>query len=309
MTTPHDEAAVTAFALALPGQGPRLPGGLPVARHTPEEAHLLLGRKGLLAKEPATRLALCAAHLALGLPPGRPASPPPAAERTAVVVSSHLGNVHSVRRAAHAVRHGSYRDISPLSGPNMSANVIAATIALRYGLTGPNLTVCSGTTSGLAALRLAVLLLRASRAERVVVVGVEPDDATARALRAAHAPAGHGTRHRAQAACVIIEPAATRPRTDALLLGRFTRHGSRPPALPAPDGSSAARPDSIVPPPPGPADDADGVVRAAVAAAWLRGCAGSGWVRVTSGDHADGYVSALLRRPGQADRRRKADRG
>src|SRR6267154_4593908 len=58
----------------------------------PESAHELLGHKGLLYKEPATRLALCAVHRALKLPPRapRPAGNPD--PRTAVVVSSNLGN-------------------------------------------------------------------------------------------------------------------------------------------------------------------------------------------------------------------------
>ncbi|MFH8410208.1 beta-ketoacyl synthase N-terminal-like domain-containing protein [Streptomyces sp. NPDC018019] len=306
MTTTNDETAVTACALALPGQAPDLPDGLPVARHVPDEAHRLLGRRGLLAKEPATLLALCAAHLALGLPPGRPAAPPPLADRTAVVVSSNLGNVHSVRRAAHAVRRGSYRDISPLSVPNMSANVIAGAIALRYGLTGPNLMLCAGTISDLQALRLAALLVRASRAERVVVVGVEPDDATTRALRTARASESEETRHRAQAGCVIIEPSPTQLRADTVLLGRVVHHGPHTPDSPVPDSSIIFRPDSVGPPLPRPAHGADGVVRTAISTARLRGQTGSGWARVTSGDPRDGYVSVLLRRPGRSGLR-KAD--
>ncbi|GGR89296.1 hypothetical protein GCM10010252_30230 [Streptomyces aureoverticillatus] len=291
--------AVTAFALALSGQLPRLPDGLPVAGHLPEEAHLLLGRKGLLAKEPATLLALCAAHLALGVPPGRPTPPPPSADLTAVVVSSNLGNAHSVRTAAHAVRHGSYRDISPLAGPNLSANVIAGTIALRYGLAGANLTACSGAAGGLQALRLGALLLRAGRAERVVVVGVEPDDATARALQAARGPESHGAPPRAQAACVILEAPPTPPRRNALLLGRFTHHGSRPPD--PPHHSSALRTFGTDLSSLGPGYGADGVVRTAVAAAWLRGRTHCSWLRVTSGDRSDGYMSARL---GQFERRK-----
>ncbi|KWT63508.1 hypothetical protein ADL21_02205 [Streptomyces albus subsp. albus] len=295
--------AVTAVALAGPGYDADLPEGLPVAGLRPEEAHLLLGRKGLLAKEPATRLALCAAHLALGLSPGRPASPPPSADRTAVVVSSHLGNAHSVRTTAHAVCRGSYRDISPLAGPNLSANVIAGTIALRYGLTGPNLTVCAGTVGDLQALRLAALLIRTGRAERVVVVGVEPDDATARALQARRAPEAHGTRPRARAGCVIIGPAPTRPRAGTVLLERFIHYGPRPPDAPAPVSSSASRAGHTGPRPPESADGADGIIRTALTTAWLRGQAHHGSVRVTGGDREDGYVSVLLRRAGPAGRR------
>ncbi|HEU4425171.1 MAG TPA: hypothetical protein VFR67_21795, partial [Pilimelia sp.] len=50
----------------------RPPGDWARAEAPPaERAGLVVGRKGLLYKEPATRLALCAVHRALGLPPGR----------------------------------------------------------------------------------------------------------------------------------------------------------------------------------------------------------------------------------------------
>ncbi|MDG4800853.1 beta-ketoacyl synthase N-terminal-like domain-containing protein [Micromonospora sp. WMMD980] len=223
-------AAVLGAALNLPGTdvpgllaatGPHAPGpGLGaragaepgIAAEAPgwpaERAAELLGRKGLLAKEPATRLALCAVHLALGLPPKAPRRTGPADPGTAVVVSSNLGNVATVGDIAGRLRDGGPREVGPLEAPNASSNVVAGAIAIWFRFGGPNLTVCSGATSGLDAIWLAGLLLRTGRAERVVVVGTEPDDPQARALHAARRGATPGRPLRAGAACLLLGPAA-----------------------------------------------------------------------------------------------------
>jgi hypothetical protein len=164
----------------------------------PERASAVVGRKGLLAKEPATRLALCAVHRALGLPAGqRPARPWPAAPDTAVIACSNLGNVGTVAAVTRTVAAEGGRGVSILDAPNASSNVVASTVALWFGFGGPNLMVCSGSTAGLDGLRLAGLLLRAGRARRVVLVGTEPDDEAARAL--------YGGPLRAGAACVVLQ--------------------------------------------------------------------------------------------------------
>lgn len=187
----HRRVRLTSWAIDAPG--------CTVAEHARE----LLGRKGLLYKEPATLLALCAVHRALGLSPHEPrgcADPDP---RTAVVVSSNLGNVETVTKIARTVDAASLRAVSVMDAPNASSNVIASTIAIWFRLGGPNLMTCSGTTSGLDAMWLAALLLRSGRAKRAVVVGVEPDDAVSLALRR---PREEGCAPvRACAACVILE--------------------------------------------------------------------------------------------------------
>lgn len=160
-----------------------------------EQAAAVLGRKGLLSKEPATRLALCAVHRALGLPLGqRPTAP--YSPDTAVVAASALGNVEAVARVARTVDQEGGRAVSVLDAPNVSSNVVASSVALWFRFGGPNLMVCSGRSSGVAGLRLAALLLRAGRAEKVVLVGAEPADDVARTL--------HGGRLRAGSACVVL---------------------------------------------------------------------------------------------------------
>ena len=184
----------------------------------PELAHELLGRKGLLFKEAATRLALCAVHRALNLVPSgcRPDGPPD--PRTAVVASSNFGNCSTVHNIAKTLQRGGVRDVSALDAPNTSSNVIASTIAIWFRFGGPNLMVCSGATSGLDAIQLASVILRAGRADRVVVVGVEPDDDVARNLYRQRAAAGLlGSRLRAGAACVVLEAFATAPAGTPLL--------------------------------------------------------------------------------------------
>jgi 3-oxoacyl-[acyl-carrier-protein] synthase II len=206
--------AVTGWSLHLPGVD--LAAGLPgyggdwavqarAASCPPEQAGTLLGRRGLLYKEPATRLALCAVHRALGLPPGhRPDGPPDPG--TAVVACSNLGNVATVAEVAGTVAADGGRAVSPLAAPNASSNVVATTVALWFRFGGPNLMVCSGTTAGLDALWLAGLLLRAGRAQRVIVVGAEPADEVAEALHKA-GPAGAAVPLRAGAGCLVLRAA------------------------------------------------------------------------------------------------------
>jgi 3-oxoacyl-[acyl-carrier-protein] synthase II len=225
-------AAVTAWAVHVPGLemdgiSPGVEAGLEAV--PADRSHELLGRRGLLFKEPATRLALCAVQRALGLSPAarRPAGPPD--PRTAVVASSNLGNVATVSAIVRTLREGSGRDVSPLDAPNASSNVIASTVAIWFGFGGPNLMVCSGATSGLDAVALALLLLGSRRADRVVVVGTEPDDEVATELHACRAGGG-GATLRAGAAAVVLERAADaagpvrltmggNPATPSVLLG------------------------------------------------------------------------------------------
>ncbi|WP_326613584.1 3-oxoacyl-ACP synthase [Streptomyces scopuliridis] len=295
--------SVTAHALHVPGADGTTAGAAgalftsvaPEPACGPDEAHTVLGRKGLLYKEDSTRLALCAVHRAFGLPPGKLREPLPGAAGTAVVVSSNFGNVRTVRDIVAEMRAGSGHDVSPLNGPNASSNVIASTLAIRYGFTGPNLMVCGGATSGLDAVRLGALLLRAGRARRVVVVGVEPDDEVARGL-AALRPGGAGLR--SAAACVVLEPEAEGPRLGSV------RHHARPGA-PAEAGAPAALRLAA----PGTADISGGVdltdhvgetygalavLQLAVAAAWLSSGERSGGALITCGDDEDGYASVRL---------------
>ena len=204
--------AITGQAVHVPGLSETdIPGSPTEPAVGPDDAHRVLGRKGLLAKEPATRLAMCATHRALGLPPGKLTEPVAGAAGTAVVVASNLGNVATVCEVVDQVRTEGGRAVSPLVAPNASSNIIPSSIALRYGFTGPNVLVCSGATAGLDAVRLGALLIRSGRTHRCVVAGVEPADEIATRLCPGL---------RAAAAAVVLEPLRS---DEGAVLGPVTR--------------------------------------------------------------------------------------
>lgn len=213
MSARRPELLATAWRLHLPGVAVgatvagrlgRPPGAWAEEVAVPaERSATLLGRKGLLSKEPATRLALCAVHRALGMAPAQRPDWPLDPD-TAVVVAGNLGNVGSVARVTGTVADEGARAVSVLDAPNVSSNVVASTVALWFRFGGPNLMVCSGADAGLDALELAGLLLRAGRATRVVLVGAEADDEVAMAVHDARPDAPP---LRAGAACVVLRAA------------------------------------------------------------------------------------------------------
>lgn len=307
MTRTSREAVITSASVFLP-RPPAPPPDGPLARIMTElatreeppveQAHLIVGRKGLLYKEPATRMALCAVHRALGLPEGKRVPPPLlGGERTAVVVSSNLGNVETVSDIVQHVREGRLSDVSALAGPNASSNIIASTIALRFGFSAPNLMVCSGATGGLDALRMGALMLRADRADRVIVVGVESDEETAVRLAAL----GPDTRPlRAAAACVVLGTEGPGAR-----LGVFTRHTGRVPLGHGPVhglvlGEGFADPLTEHTLGLGGTYGAAGTIYAALAARALAEPDGPADALIACGDDEDGHLTLDLERVRQA---------
>lgn len=133
-----------------------------------------LGRTGLRYKDRSTKLALCAGQTALadaGLPVSATAQISP--ESFGVVASSNLGNLDTVCQVLETIRSEGADATSPLNIPNLSSNVVASSLAIRFGCRGLNLMLCNGATSGTDALYFAWNAIRARRADRVLVVGVE----------------------------------------------------------------------------------------------------------------------------------------
>jgi 3-oxoacyl-[acyl-carrier-protein] synthase II len=275
-------AIATGWSIHLPGLDASAVLGLDAAGVAcdADEAHRLLGRKGLLFKEPATRLALCAVHRALGLAPGASSQHGPVDPRTAVVVGSNLGNVETVADLVRIVRTDGGRAVSPLAAPNASSNVLASTVASWFGWGGPNLMVCSGATAGLDAVALAILLLAAGRADRVVVVGSEPADETATALHAHRA--GGPAPLRAGAACVVLESPDSP--VNGPRLGPVRVSDQRVTAT-----TGTSRVERVLAG--GDSYGADGIIRLAGAVAILDAGFDCGPVRIVSGDAADGWRS------------------
>lgn len=295
---------VASPVLACPGDVLR-----PVAALAGFDPGALLGGRGLRDRDRATRLALLAAQRALdhaGLPPS-------AGSDVGVVVSSNLGNIDTVCRTAAAIATGSVTDAAPIDLPNASSNVIASSIAVRFGLRGPNVMVCNGSSSGLDAAFLAASLVGAGRASRVVLVGVEPvNDVVASLVQAPELFDG--------AAAVVLESAAATEARAAVPLavlrgyarragtgdsvGRVLGNGA-PPALwlageamatPAPL-AGAHRKDLEADL--GAASGALGVLQVVAGTCWLADAGGAAAV-ATAGDPADGVASLLLSTAGGA---------
>ncbi len=137
-----------------------------------KEASKLLGRKGLRYKDQATLLALVAAKKVLTCADALMLSEADKI-RTAVIVSSNLSNVDTVVENAQIIAQNHVNETSAMALPNASSNAVSASIAIVNGLKGPNLMLCNGKNSGLDALKLAIDLMSANRADRVLVIGVE----------------------------------------------------------------------------------------------------------------------------------------
>ncbi|MFF8712230.1 beta-ketoacyl synthase N-terminal-like domain-containing protein [Streptomyces sp. NPDC015184] len=175
---------VTGIGIAVAGVGtpddllrPRQASSAPV------EPRERLGRKGLRYKDRATQLGYCAARDAL-----REArllddeDRAPQGDRIAVVASSNYGNLDTICRTVETIAADTASAASPMDLPNASSNVLASSVAIRFGLTGPNLMLCNGETSGTDAVRWALALLGSGRADQVLVLGAEPDTEPARRL-------------------------------------------------------------------------------------------------------------------------------
>jgi 3-oxoacyl-[acyl-carrier-protein] synthase II len=214
---------VSGVGLALPGadtprdlvDGPALPA-------QPVDPAARLGKKGLKYKDRATQLGLCAAFEALNDARLRDAEGP-LVEGTGVgvVVASNYGNVDTICRVVTTIATETTRATSPMDSPNASSNIIASEIAIRWKLGGPNLTVCSSDTSGLDALHWAASMLRAGRAEQILVIGVEPDNEMVRKLVGADQIVDG-------AAAVVLEREETAQRRGVAArsrLGAFVRAG------------------------------------------------------------------------------------
>ncbi|MGE0811886.1 MAG: beta-ketoacyl synthase [Vicinamibacterales bacterium] len=115
------------------------------------------------------QLAIAAAEDALRS--AGPDRPPP--DRCAVVCGSGIGAAATVD-AQHVRLHGSgARGLSPLVVPMTMANAAAALLSLRFGFTGPCLTISTACASGATAIAEGVELLRRGAADLVLAGGAE----------------------------------------------------------------------------------------------------------------------------------------
>ncbi len=228
MSKLQSPVAITGSAWEIPSFAGR--AGLPRAFRdgrieTPLfQPELSLGKKGLRYKERATLLALCAAKAALANA-GWPADAGPMADTDfGVIVASNTGNLDTVCGAADTIRREHVDATSSMDLPNASSNVVASTIAIRFGLKALNLMICSGSSASFDALVLAANAIRNARAKRMLVVSVETDGLALRSLLAGRrldADNGNETSLLEGASAVVIESLDSarerKARTDALL--------------------------------------------------------------------------------------------
>ena len=308
-------AVVTGVGLAMPGN---CSAADLLSRHAegaePVDPAALIGRKGLRYKDRATQLAMCAADAALRdarlLGADGLALEP---ESIGVVVASNFGNLDTITKiVATIANEQGAQGLSPMDTPNASSNVIASTVAIRFGLRGPNLTVCNGATSGLDGIRWASGLMAAGRADRILVIGVEPDTDAVRRLLDDRPPIDGAV------AIVVETPTAARRRhaPAQARIGTTVRAGGTaqalgmlgdqaPAAWYAPEDGAATPPDSTVAGIPrhdltqrwGIASGALGVLQCAAAiGSFAAGCPGPVYV-VAGGDGDDASAALVLLGP------------
>lgn len=201
---------------------------------TPFQPAAKLGSKGLLYKDQATQLAFCAAKAALEdarLPVT--AAEQKSAEDFGVVVSSNLGNADTVCRAAETIRNSHVKNTSPLDLPNASSNVVASSLAIRFGCQALNLMLCNGATSGTDALFVAANAIRTRRAQRMLVVAVEPTNSVVSKMWQESEMNWLGSSgtvlHYSVSAAMILESAEVAAQRNANIYGRVDRYCYTPP--------------------------------------------------------------------------------
>lgn len=282
-----------------------------------DDPTLQLTGRGLRYKDRATKLALCAAAAALAdadLPRDPGLAVP--GESVGVVVSSNFGNVDTICGAMDTLATHGYLGTSPMALPATASNVIAAAVAIRFGLRGANLTLCNGPTSGLDAVQWARLLVAAGRVRRALVIGVEPANPAVRHLNPGDDPLLDG------AAAVVVEArdaAAARNAPVDIRLGGYARAADHSGAVAAvrssdpgpvglwcvPDWAPEADrvPTHDISALFGRCSGALGVLQCVAGAAWLRAGGDGAVLSSTGGDpRGDDAAAALVLTGGGDDR-------
>ncbi|MFI9629745.1 beta-ketoacyl synthase N-terminal-like domain-containing protein [Streptomyces sp. NPDC052042] len=217
---------ITGVGLALPGVADAAALVSPVPDGEPVVPADRIGRKGLRYKDRATQLALVAARDALRDARLVPEDGESCAHgtTTAVVASSNLGNLDTVCRISAQIGEESVERISPMDLPNASSNVVASSVAIRFGLRGPNMMLCNGATSGLDALWWGARLIRSGRVARTLVIGVETHN------EITHELTGRPSGRQLDGAVALVlestESAGERGVTPLAGLGAYGRHES-----------------------------------------------------------------------------------
>jgi len=139
-----------------------------ITNFKPEE---ILGSTGLKNMDRTTKLALCAAKLALG-DANFQVSEENAVD-TGVVLGSTNGSVYSVSEFdKKALRDGPYT-VNPALFPNLVMCSAPSQVAIKFGIKGLSSTVASGFNSGFSAVQYGINMMRNGHVKYALVGSVE----------------------------------------------------------------------------------------------------------------------------------------
>lgn len=93
--------------------------------------------------------------------------------RVGVIVGSGIGGLATIEEQHSALLKGGARRVSPFMVPRLMPNGAAASIAMRFDLTGVNYSVASACATGAHAIGEALNVLRQGRADAVLAGGCE----------------------------------------------------------------------------------------------------------------------------------------
>jgi len=131
----------------------------------------ILGQKGLRIMDRSTRLANCAAKLAMD--DAALSINEENCVETGVSIGSTLGSVKSMSDFdAEAIREGA-QYVNPALFPNTVINSPASQVSIRFNIKGFNTTISTGFTSSLESFAYACEFLKNSRVKTVLAGGVE----------------------------------------------------------------------------------------------------------------------------------------
>lgn len=94
-------------------------------------------------------------------------------ERAGVIVGSGIGGLATIEHEHESFLSGGPRRVSPFMVPKLMPNAAAASIAMRFGLFGPNFAPTSACATGAHALGEAALAIRSGRADVMLAGGSE----------------------------------------------------------------------------------------------------------------------------------------
>lgn len=94
-------------------------------------------------------------------------------ERFGVVVGTGIGGLHTLEEQVRVLIEKGERRVSPFLVPMMMANATGAAISMRYGLQGPNETMCTACAASTHALGYAARLIAMGRCDAMISGGSE----------------------------------------------------------------------------------------------------------------------------------------